>query len=83
MEIMLDKVRQGAHGFALKTTHTSIKAEMLLLSAIRQFKINKSMRFYKRLSAIAIALLVLGILFAIVAYKLEIVKDEVQGPFDN
>ncbi len=83
LEVMADHVAAGAHGFTLKSTHTHIKAEMLLLSAIRQFKANKSLKLYKTLSVIFAIALVAAVIFAIIAYKYNVVTDDVQGPFDN
>ncbi|MDB5273777.1 MAG: response regulator [Chitinophagaceae bacterium] len=83
LELMLDQVRKGVHGFALKSTYTKAKAEMLLLSAIRHYKQKKDARFYKCLSIGAIAILILVVIFAILAYKFNYVKDDVQGPFDS
>ena len=82
LELILDKVKQGVHGFALKSTNTTVKAEMLLLSAIRHYKQSKETRFYKKLTILlAIALLAI-IIFGIVAYKYKLVKDDIESPFD-
>ncbi len=79
---MLDKVRQGIHGFAIKSTNTTAKAEMLLLSAIRHYKQSKEARFYKKLTILLIIALIAVIIFGIVAYKYKIVKDDIESPFD-
>jgi len=82
IELMLDKVKQGAHGFAIKATHTKAKAEMLLLSAIRHYKQSKDARFYKKLSILLVIALIAVVIFGIVAYKYKIVKDDIESPFD-
>lgn len=82
LELMLDKVRQGVHGFAIKSTNTTAKAEMLLLSAIRHYKQSKEARFYKKLTILLIIALIAVIIFGVVAYKYKIVKDDIESPFD-
>lgn len=69
VELMLDKVKQGAHGFVVKATHTHAKAEMILLSAIRHYKQRKESRFYKALTVLLIVTLIVGIILSIVVYK--------------
>jgi DNA-binding NtrC family response regulator len=83
LELMSDHVKDGAHGFIFKSTHTHIKAELLLLSAIRKYKLNKELKFYKVLSIAITIALVAALIFAVVAYQLHIVTDEIQGPFDE
>jgi|GEM_PF-200521 len=83
LELMSDHVKSGAHGFTIKSTHTHVKAEMLLLSAIRQFKLNKNLRLYKMLTVVFAVTLIAVIIFTIIAYKTNVITDEVQGPFDN
>ncbi|MDF2457326.1 MAG: response regulator [Cytophagaceae bacterium] len=75
IELMLDKVKQGAHGFALKTTHTHAKAEMLLLSAIRHYKQRKESRFYKALTIVLIIALLIGFVFSIIVYKYNLISN--------
>ncbi len=83
LELMSDHVKSGAHGFLFKAIHTHVKAEMLLLSAIRQFKTNKKLRLYQTLIVILFSLIALILLFGVIGYKINIITDEVQGPFDN
>ena len=82
LELMLDKVKQGIHGFAIKSTDTKAKAEMLLLSAIRHYKKSKEARFYKKLTILLAIALIAVVLLGIIAYKYKIVKDDIESPFD-
>jgi two-component system, OmpR family, response regulator len=82
LELMLDQVRQGIHGFALKSTNTSATAEMLLLSAIRHYKQRKAARFYKILTILLAIALVAIIVLGVLAYRYKIISDDIQSPFD-
>jgi DNA-binding NtrC family response regulator len=83
LEIMLEQVKKGAHGFALKSTVTKIKAEMLLLSAIRHYKLAKEARLYKKINIALVILVILIVTLAVLAYKFKIINDNVQGPFEG
>jgi len=53
-----------------------------LLSAIRHYKKDKEVKFYKKLTVLLIIALVAVVIFGIVAYKFKLVKDNIESPFD-
>ncbi|MDB5257792.1 MAG: response regulator [Chitinophagaceae bacterium] len=82
LELILDQVKHGVHGFAIKSTNTKAKAEILLLSAIRHYKKSKEASFYKKLTILLVIVLIAVVIFGIVAYKYKLVKDDIESPFD-
>jgi len=82
LELILDNVKHGVHGFAIKTTNTKAKAEILLLSAIRHYKKSKEASFYKKLTILLTVVLIAVVVLGIVAYKYKLIKYNIETPFD-
>ncbi len=82
LELIFDQIKHGVHGFAIKSTNTKAKAEMLLLSAIRHYKKNKEASFYKKLAILLVIALITLVILGIIGYKYKILKDDIESPFD-